>query len=134
MTKRRVGSQIVSLTPDHKKSGIDLIYLIAGGLATYRWKALDESYNFALDHTSIEGLLAKLWGSKVAGVLIDGIPGLPLRRPRREKPFGCRLRGQAQSILQGGRLWLPPSSGHGESYVSVLPVARPSTKGVPNMH
>jgi len=60
MTKRRVGSQIVSLTPDHKKSGIDLIYLIAGGLATYRWKALDESYNFALDHTSIEGLLAKL--------------------------------------------------------------------------
>jgi hypothetical protein len=37
--------------------------------ATYRWKALDESYNFALNRTSIRGLLAKLWGSKVAGVL-----------------------------------------------------------------
>jgi hypothetical protein len=32
--------------------------------ATYRWKALDESYNFASDRTSIQGLLAKLWASK----------------------------------------------------------------------
>jgi hypothetical protein len=39
--------------------------------ATYRWKALNESYNFALDLTSIRGLLVKLWGSKVARVL-DG--------------------------------------------------------------
>jgi hypothetical protein len=36
--------------------------------ATYRWKALDESYNFASDRTSIRGLLAKLWGFKVPGV------------------------------------------------------------------
>jgi hypothetical protein len=36
--------------------------------ATYRWKALDESYNFASDCTSIRGLLAKLWGFKVPGV------------------------------------------------------------------
>jgi hypothetical protein len=36
--------------------------------ATYRWKALDESYNFALDRTSIRRLLAKLWGFKVPGV------------------------------------------------------------------
>jgi hypothetical protein len=36
--------------------------------ATYYWKALDESYNFALDCILIGGLLAKLWGSKVAGV------------------------------------------------------------------
>jgi hypothetical protein len=32
MAKRRVGSQIASLTPDHKKSGIDPIYLAAGGV------------------------------------------------------------------------------------------------------
>jgi hypothetical protein len=43
--------------------------------ATYRWKALDESYNFALDLTSIWGLLAKLWGSKVAGVPASAISG-----------------------------------------------------------
>jgi hypothetical protein len=47
------------------------------GRATYPWKALDESYNFALDRTSIEGLLAKLWGSKIAGILAGGISGVP---------------------------------------------------------
>jgi hypothetical protein len=51
------------------------------GRATYHWKALDESYNFASDRTSIEGLLAKLWGSKVAGVPAGGISVLPLGSP-----------------------------------------------------
>jgi hypothetical protein len=41
--------------------------------ATYRWKALDESYNFASDRTSIRGLFVKLWGFKVPGV--PGVPG-----------------------------------------------------------
>ncbi len=36
------------------------------GRATYRWKALNKSYKFALDRTTIQGLLAKLLGSKVA--------------------------------------------------------------------
>jgi hypothetical protein len=67
--------------------------------ATYRWKALDESYNFALDLTSIQGLLAKLWGSKIARVLVGAILGLPRGSPGREKPFGCSLHGKVQSIL-----------------------------------
>jgi len=33
MAKRRAGSQIASLTPDHKKSGIDLIYLASEGVS-----------------------------------------------------------------------------------------------------
>jgi len=33
-----------------------------------------------------------------------------------------------------GRWWLPPSPCRGESCVSVLLVARPSTKGAPTMH
>ncbi len=49
--------------------------------ATYRWKALDESYNFASEWTSIRGLLAMLWGSKVAGVPVGGISGLPCGSP-----------------------------------------------------
>jgi hypothetical protein len=32
MVKRRAGSQIANLTPDHKKLGIDPIYLRAGGV------------------------------------------------------------------------------------------------------
>jgi hypothetical protein len=51
------------------------------GHATYCWKALNKSYNFASDRTSIGGLLAKLWGSKVAGVLVSGISGLPFGSP-----------------------------------------------------
>jgi len=66
---------------------------------TYHWKALDKNYNFSLDRTSIRGLFAKLWGSKVAGVPAGAISGLPHRSPRREKPFGCRPRGEVQSIL-----------------------------------
>jgi len=84
MAKRRAGSRTATLTPDHKKSGIDPTYLTTGGGSTYRWKALDESYNFDLDHIAIRGLLAKLWGSKVAGVLIGGISGLPLESPEKK--------------------------------------------------
>jgi hypothetical protein len=51
------------------------------GRATYRWKGLDESYNFAVDRITIRGLLAKLWGSKVAGVPFGAISGLPLGSP-----------------------------------------------------
>jgi hypothetical protein len=30
-------------------------------------------------------------------------------------PFGCSLHGVTQRILYGGRWWLPPSPGRGES-------------------
>jgi hypothetical protein len=41
-------------------------------------EALNEGYNFASNLTSIKALHTKLWASKVAGVLIPGISGLPL--------------------------------------------------------
>jgi hypothetical protein len=78
--KEGVGSRIASLIPDQKKLRIDSIYL-----ASYHWKALYKSYNFALDRTSIQGLLAKLWGSKVPGAPAGGILGLPRGTPGREK-------------------------------------------------
>jgi len=36
--------------------------------ATHRWKALEESYKFALDLIPIGGLSKKLWSCKVSGV------------------------------------------------------------------
>jgi hypothetical protein len=51
------------------------------GRATYRWKALNESYNFDLDCIVIQGLLTKLWGSKVARVPFGTISGFPLGSP-----------------------------------------------------
>jgi hypothetical protein len=46
--------------------------------ATYRWKDLNEDYNFILDLIAIEGLHVELWAPKVVRILAMGIPGLPL--------------------------------------------------------
>jgi len=98
MAKRKARSQIASLTPDQKKSEIDSIIWLQGAcdtpLESFRWEL-----QLCLGHISIWGLLIKLWGSKVVGVPTGAILGLPLKSPGREKPFGCRLRGQPQSIL-----------------------------------
>jgi hypothetical protein len=41
--------------------------------------------------------------------------GTPLWESREKKPFGCECGGELQRILYGGRWWLPPSPGRGES-------------------
>jgi len=46
-------------------------------------------------------------------------------------PFGCSLGGKLQRILYGGRWWLPPSPGRGESNESKCPWLVPTPKGVP---
>jgi hypothetical protein len=44
--------------------------------ATYRWKDLEDGYNFASNLILIGGLKKKLWASKVAKVPISRILGL----------------------------------------------------------
>jgi len=56
--------------------------------------------------------------------------GTPTWESREKEPFGCSLCGVAQRILYGGRWWLPPSPGHGESSVSKCPWLVPTPKGV----
>ncbi|CAN5954514.1 unnamed protein product [Sphagnum jensenii] len=99
MTKRRAGSRTPG-TLSRESASFDSRPLKVGNRpeilgwrrrATYRWKALDESYNFASDRTSIRGLLAKLWGFKVPGVPLGGISELSRGSPGspgREKSFG----------------------------------------------
>jgi len=41
--------------------------------------------------------------------------GTPLRESREKKPFGCKCGGELHRILYGGRWWLPPIPGRGES-------------------
>jgi hypothetical protein len=55
----------------------------------------------------------------------------PLWESRDKKSFGCSLRGVMQSILYGGRWWLPPSPSRGESSESKCPWLVPTPKGVP---
>jgi len=69
--------------PQKVKNQPDL--LSCRGRATYRWKALDESYNFDSDRIAIRGLFAKLWGPKVVGVPFGAISGLPLGSPGKNR-------------------------------------------------
>ncbi len=41
--------------------------------------------------------------------------GTSLWESREKEPFGCKCGGELQIILYGGRWWLPPSPGCGES-------------------
>jgi hypothetical protein len=104
---------------------------VCWGSAIWRWKALDESYNIGLDLVSIGGWGEKLWPSKVPGIQAKTVLKLHFGNPETKKSFGCSLRGVTQSILYGGRWWLPPSSGCGESNESVLPVACTNTQSDP---
>jgi hypothetical protein len=45
-----------------------------------------------------------------------------------KKPFGCKCHGETHKILYGGRWWLPPSLGRGESCEFESPVTYSSTK------
>jgi hypothetical protein len=58
--------------------------------------------------------------------------GTPLWESREKVPFGCKCGREAQRILYGGRWWLSPSPGHGESNESKVAMACPNTKSVPN--
>jgi hypothetical protein len=72
------------------------------GSATWRWKDLDEGYNFGLDLVAIQLRSRELWQFKVPGVppgqFRDNF-GTPFRESQQNVPFGCLLRGVTQSIL-----------------------------------
>ncbi len=59
------------------------------------------------------------------------ISGLQLGSLGKKEPFGCSLSRALQRILYGGRWWLPPSPGRGESCVSKYPWLVPTPKVVP---
>jgi hypothetical protein len=60
MAKRRVGSQIAKFDSQPLKVGNCPNFLMCKWCMTYRLKALNEGYNFALDFISIGGLHTKL--------------------------------------------------------------------------
>jgi hypothetical protein len=110
-----------------------LDFLMWRQLATYHWKALNEGYNFALVLIIIGGLHKKLCALKVVGVLVVGILGFPLRSPETKSHLDVAP-VERHRVYKERRWWFPPSLGHGESCVSELPMAHPSTKSAPTMH
>jgi len=57
--------------------------------------------------------------------------GTPTWESWEKVPFGCSLGGELQRILYGGRWWLPPSPGRGESSSPSCLWLVPTPKGVP---
>jgi len=102
--------------------------------ATWRWKDLDEGYNFGSDLIEIQVCSRELWRFKVPGVpsrrFRDNF-GTPFRESREFVPLGCRCSGVSQSRLYGGWWWHPPSPGRGESCGPKCPWFVLTPKGVP---
>jgi len=59
--------------------------------------------------------------------------GTPTWESREKKPFGCSLGGKLQTILYGGRWWLPPKSEPWWLLCVKVPVACPNTQGCSQM-
>jgi len=103
------------------------------GSATWRWKALKESYNFGLNIVAIQLCSRELWAPEV--------PGLQPRQFR-DSNLGvsrkCAIRMQlprgAAENTMWGKVVASPSPGHGESCVSKCPWLVPTPKGVPNVN
>ncbi len=88
--------------------------------ATYLWKNLDKCYNFISNLTSIEGVHTKLWASKSRESQLWAFWDSHLGVLRQNDIWVLILCGQAHSIIQGGRWWLPPTLSCDESYESMF--------------
>jgi hypothetical protein len=69
--------------------------------------------------------------SQSSGTLTRNNFETPLWESREKVSFECNLGRELQRILCGGRWWLPPSPGRGESSESKCLWLVPTPKGVP---
>jgi hypothetical protein len=102
--------------------------------ATYHWKAFDEGYNFALDLTSIGVFHEKLWASKVTGVPILGISGLPSGSLRTKWHLGAGPMAMHRLYYKEEGGGFPQVQAMVSLVSSCLLVVRPCTKSVPTLH
>jgi len=100
----------------------------------YRWKVLDQDYNFALNIISIRDLHIKLWGPKVVGVPTLGILGFPFGSPRTKCHLDVGLVERHRVYYKGeggGFLKIRAMVSLGSSN---LPMVRPNTESASTMH
>ncbi len=97
---------------------------------TYRWKAFDEGYNFALDLTLVERLHTKLWASKVIGILIFGILGFPFESLGTKCHLGAGPMARHRVYYKGEGGGFPQIRAVENLVSSCLPMARSCTKSV----
>jgi hypothetical protein len=83
--------------------------------ATWRWKALQESYKIASDLIPIWGLRKKLWMPKVPGIQTGTVSRLLLGSLGKKCHSDVASVESYREYYKGGRWWLPLSPGRGES-------------------
>ncbi len=101
---------------------------------TYRWKALDKGYNFALEFNLIRGLHTKLWGSKIIRVPTLGISRLSFRSPETKCHLDVGLVERHKVYYKGEGGGFPQLWAMVSLMNSSLSVARPNTKSASTMH
>jgi hypothetical protein len=82
--------------------------LVCKQCAQYRWKALDEAYNFVSDLIAIRSLHRKLCTLKVAEVPTVAISGLPLGSPKRKCHLDVAPVGSCRVYYKGEGGGFPP--------------------------
>jgi hypothetical protein len=102
--------------------------------ATYHWKALDKGYNFFLRSHCNQRSVEEVMRPQSPGSPCWQDFGTPTRESQERKAIWMPTPWRVTEYTIRGKVVTSPSPGCGESCVSVLPVARPSTKGAPTMH
>jgi hypothetical protein len=116
MAKRKVGSQIAN-------------FLACRWCATYRWKAFNKGYKFALDLISIRGLHPKLWAPQSCGNPNFGNFGTPhLGVLGQNDIWMLVLWLSTKYIIKGEGGGFPQVRVVVSLVSSCLPMARPCTK------
>jgi hypothetical protein len=98
MAKRKAESQIASLTPDQKKSGIDSKYLATDDVPHTVGK-LSTRATTLLSTALRSKVYSQSYGASKSRESQGEISGLPRESPGREKSFRCGPCGEAHSIL-----------------------------------
>jgi len=102
--------------------------------ATYHWKALNNSYNFVLNLTSIEGSHKKLWAPKMARIPISKFLRLPTQESQEKWHLGVTFIIKYKEYYkgEGGGFFQVPAM---MSLVSLcMPVICLCTKSFLTMH
>ncbi len=89
--------------------------------ATWRWNALEESYNFGSNLVPIRTRGEKLWMPKIPGVQTRTISGLHLGSPGKKSHLGVAPRGAAKNTIRGKVVASPESGPWWVKWVQVSP-------------
>ncbi len=100
------------------------------GSATWRWKALKDSYKIGWDVVPIGGQGEKLWCPKVPGVQTGTISGLHIGSPGTKRHLGVGATGERKEYYMGDGDGIPQIQAVMSQVSPRSPVACPNTKRV----